>query len=144
MIYFDTAYIVKCYVHEPGSPAVRRLLAEHQNAACCVVGRLEFAAAVKRAIREGRLDSRVLNTVFSVLDHDDQNAAWTWLPLTSSLVEVATQAVRNLPENVYIRSADALHIAYARENGCGEIYSNDRHILAAARYFGVQAVNVIS
>jgi predicted nucleic acid-binding protein len=143
MIYFDTAYVLKCYINEPGSAAVRSLLFRHQSAACCILGRLEFTTAIKRAVRERRLDARVLDTVFEIFERDDQNGIWGWLPCTPQLVEVTLRATRNLPESIYIRSADALHIVCARENGFAEIYSNDRHVLAAAPHLGIQAVNVI-
>src|SRR5437588_12732807 len=98
MIYFDTAYVLKCYIHEPGRPEVRRLLEQQQPVACCTMGRLEFAVGVKRAVREKRLDARVLSTVFSVFETDEQNGVWSWLPLSSSLLEAAVRAVRSLPQ----------------------------------------------
>jgi predicted nucleic acid-binding protein len=143
MIYFDTAYIVKCYLPEPGSSAVRELLHKHQGAACCSFGRLEFSAAIKRAVRETRLDSRAVDTVFAILREDDRNAVWNWLPMSHALIDAASVAVRDLPANVVIRSADALHLTCAREHGFAEVYSNDRHMLAAASHFGLTPVNVI-
>jgi hypothetical protein len=34
MIYFDSAYIVKCYIPEHGSHEVRQVLQTHYSAAC--------------------------------------------------------------------------------------------------------------
>lgn len=143
MIYFDSAYIVKSYIHEQGSEEVRQLLFRHASVACCVLGRLEFATAMFRIVREGRLDRKAMETVFAILDIDDQKALWNWLPLNGTLIQRAVEAVRRLPSSVVIRSADVLHLVCAREYGCHEIYSNDRHLLAAATHFGLKAVNVI-
>jgi predicted nucleic acid-binding protein len=144
MIYFDTAYILKCYIHERGSSEVRQLLLQHRTAACCAIGRLEFASSLKRAIREGRLDVRALDTVFAILRRDDEHGIWNWLPVTPSLLQIAAEAIGRLPANVFIRAVDALHIVCARENGFTNIHSNDRHVIAAATHFGIKAMDVIA
>ena len=143
MIYFDTAYILKCYIHEPGTPEVRSLLLQHRSAASCAIGRLEFAAGVKRAIREGRIDPRTLNTIFAIFEEDYQNGIWSWLPVTTHLIDAAVRAVHSLPSSTFLRSADAMHIVCAREAGFSEIYSNDRHLTSAAPHFGIRATNII-
>jgi predicted nucleic acid-binding protein len=143
MIYFDTAYIIKCYLPEAGHIQVRELLRQQSSAACCSYGRLEFAAAIQRAIREGRLPLTAKATVFSILASDDQNGVWNWIPLSLQLVETTTQAIQSLPPNLTIRAADALHLVCAREQGYRRIYTNDRHMLAAAAHFGLQPMNVI-
>jgi predicted nucleic acid-binding protein len=39
---------------------------------------------------------------------------------------------------------DALHLACAEEHGFQEVYTNDRHMLKAARHFHLIGVNVLS
>jgi predicted nucleic acid-binding protein len=142
MIYFDTAYILKCYLPEDGFAPVRQLLSREQSAACCAYGRLEFTTAVRRAVRENRLPASALPTVYALLETDDENGVWTWLPLTAHLIESAARAARTVPAGVYLRAGDALHLVCAREHGF-DIYTNDRHVLSAAPHFGVRAQNVI-
>jgi hypothetical protein len=36
------------------------------------------------------------------------------------------------------------HLSCAKEHGFDEVYTNDRHMLEAARYFDVAAVNVLT
>jgi predicted nucleic acid-binding protein len=41
------------------------------------------------------------------------------------------------PSTLFVRTADAVHLVTAQEAGEQEIWTNDRHMLAAAGYFGV-------
>ena len=43
-----------------------------------------------------------------------------------------------------IRSGGALHLACAEEHGFEDVYTNDRHMLQAAKHFHVTGVNVLS
>jgi predicted nucleic acid-binding protein len=144
MIYLDTAYIVKCYIHEPGSYEVRHLLQRQMAGASSALARIEFTTSVLRAVREGRIDAKVIPTIFTVLAEDEQSGLWTWLPLSAKLMEDAIRSLRTIvPVNTPLRAGDAIHLACARENGFAQIYTNDRHLIAAAPHFGISAVNVI-
>src|SRR5439155_21777312 len=85
MIYFDTAYIVKCYLPEAGFDHVRELLNRAETASSCVFGRIEFATAIRRAVREARLPATAIDTVYSILSADDRDGVWNWLPITPAL-----------------------------------------------------------
>jgi hypothetical protein len=50
---------------------------------------------------------------------------------------------RNLPGQIFLRSADAVHLVTAKTNAFREIYSNDIHLLAAAPHFGLEGKNII-
>ncbi|MEO7318381.1 MAG: hypothetical protein ABIZ56_05280 [Chthoniobacteraceae bacterium] len=47
------------------------------------------------------------------------------------------QRVASAADTVFLRAADALHLACAEQQGFTEIYSHDRHVLAAAAIFGL-------
>ena len=64
--------------------------------------------------------------------------------MTSDLLEKARTAVLEIPSTVFLRSGDALHLACAEEHGFQEVYTNERHMLKAARHFHLTGVNVLS
>jgi predicted nucleic acid-binding protein len=41
------------------------------------------------------------------------------------------------PSNLFLRTADAVHLATAQEIGEREVWTNDRHMLAASSWFGL-------
>ncbi|MCI0362108.1 MAG: type II toxin-antitoxin system VapC family toxin [Planctomycetaceae bacterium] len=143
MIYFDTAYVLKCYAPERGSGAVRDLLKSEPVVGCSSFGRVELMTALLRTVREGRLDQRVLDTVLGIMDDDELNGVWIWLPITQSILDATLATLKRLPPAIPIRAGDALHLQCAKSHGIKTIYSNDRHLIAAAPHFGLQAQDVI-
>jgi predicted nucleic acid-binding protein len=143
MIYFDSAYIAKCYLNETGAEAVRQLAGESDGLASCEIARLELFATLQRHLREGHLHPAHLRLVISRFESDEVAGTWTWLPVTTTLVASVCAAVVKLPKDCFVRSLDALHLGCARENGYEEVFTNDRHMLAAAPHFGLAAKNVI-
>lgn len=142
MIYFDAAYIAKCRLNEPGADRVREVAHRADGLASCEVARLEFASILKRHVRELHLTRRELTAILKDLEEDEQNGVWQWFGVTSELLEKARRAVLELPSTVFVRSGDALHLACAGEHGFQEVYTNDRHMLQAAKHFHVTGVNI--
>lgn len=142
-MYFDTAYVAKCYVREPGSDHVRKLAAGAASISCCEWARLEFVCAVKRHIKTDRLTARRGGEILAAFENDVAGGFWNLLPVSSTLVMEAGRLMTDAPHEIHAPSGDALHMACARANGFREIYSNDQHILTAAPFFGLKAVNVI-
>lgn len=140
MSYFDSAFIVKFYLDEPESAAIRSLAESLGEVSCVELGRLEAASAFHRKWREGALSDVAFREVGAQFADDCTAGLWQWLPVTASLVETAAAAIAKLPRSVFLRSADALHLTCAREHGFSEIHSNDRHLLAAARHFKLKGV----
>ena len=143
MIYLDTCFLLKCYLTEHGSPEVRRLTLRADGLASCELARIEFAAAVHRHQREGKLGAAAATGVLDDFEADQAAGLWQWFGLTQSLVDSTCDRFRNLDPGLFLRTNDALHLTCAQENGFRRIYSSDRHVLAAAPAFGRQGVNVV-
>ena len=143
MIYFDTSYLLKCYVKENGSNKVRQLASAGGRISCCLYGKMELFAALHRKLCEAEISRDMFKVILKQIELDNAQHIWQWLPLTIRLIESACQAFQNLLDSVFLRTADALHLVCARENGFSEIYSNDRHLLEAASFFNLEGRNVI-
>lgn len=142
MKYFDTSYLARCYVEDARWEAVRTL-AEEEPVACCSLGRAETAAAFHRKLREGSLTPDEHAEVALQFYDDCASGLWRWLPLDDALAAGVSEKLRLLPANVFIRGADAVHLLCAAEHGFTEIFSHDRHFLAAAPHFGLTGRDVI-
>lgn len=144
MIYFDTAYILKCYINENGSEEVRSFASHHDLIACCEFGKMELSAAFHRALREGLIDVPYLDTIFEQFQQDEQDGVWIWLPLNRDIIESVVSSFKSLPATVYLRTGDAIHLKCAVSNNIVNLYTNDTHMLKAADRFGINASNVIT
>ena len=143
MSYFDTAYLLKCYVKEDGWEAVRAFARRRQRIACSIHGRMELLAALHRKLREGELTRPQLSVVLRQLDVDESEKLWEWIPLSPAIIEAVVETFRDLPREVFLRTGDAVHLLSARAHGLTEIYSNDRHLLRAAPHLGLTGRDLI-
>ena len=142
MTYFDTGYLVKCYLPERGFERVRDLATTRGRIACSTFGRAELHAALHRKLREGLLTEKALETVLRQLDLDETHNLWSWLPLTDAQLTSLCAVFRALPPSVYLRTGDAIHLVTARDHGFAEIFSSDIRLIAAAPHFGLDARDV--
>ena len=143
MVYFDAAYIAKCYLNEPNAETVRLFAYHADGLASCEIARVEFYSVVHRHLREGNINSEEAQEVLKDFEQDDSDGVWEWFAVTSSLVRLACENISQLPATVFLRASDAIHLTCTKENGFSEVYTNDRHMLAGAQYFQVQGINLI-
>ena len=143
MIYFDTSYLVRLYYEDAGAEAVRALAAT-DHIACAAHGQAEMLAAFHRKLREGAIRSAAYAALLGQVRTHIEAAAFHWLAPDAEMFQRIGQIYRKLPASVFLRAADAIHLATAAESGFRVIYSNDGHLLAAAKYFGIEGKNVVA
>ena len=143
MIYFDTSYLVRLYYADPGADAVRGLAAT-DNIACAAHGQVEMIAAFHRKLREGAIKPAAYAALLSQLRAHDEAGAFQWLAQGPEIFARIARVYAKLPSTVYLRAADAIHLATAAEAGFKVVYSNDTHLLVAAKQFDIGGKNVIS
>jgi hypothetical protein len=142
VIFCDTSAIAKLYVFEGESPAMRaRLEAEDQVCASELV-RTELMGVFHRQLREKTWDRDRFMTAVRQFSRDDIGGFWTWLPLDSAVIEAAAQVYTTLPDSVYLRSADCLHLVTALRHNFSEIYTYDARQADAAGVLGLKSVAV--
>lgn len=143
MIYFDTSYLVRLYYQDPGWESVRALAAT-DHLMCAIHGHAEMIAAFHRKLREGAIKPVHYAALLEQLAADDVEGAIQWLPVAPDIMARVAAIYAGLPAAVFLRAADALHLATAVQAGCASVYSNDAHLLAAAPHFGLAGRNVIA
>ena len=143
MIYLDTSYLVRLYFEDPGFEVVR-VLAATDHVACALHGQSEAIAAFHRKFREGAVSLRSYRALLAQFEADDAVGAIRWLPAGGETSGRIREVYRTLPADVYLRAADALHLATAATQGFATVYSIDSHLLAAAPHFRLKGRNVLA
>ncbi len=140
MIFCDTSAVAKLYVPERETTAVRRLVETEDEVCVSELARVELMGVFHRRLREGKWTRADFIAAVRQFSHDDLGGFWTWLPLSATIVEAAAKTYATLPETVFLRSADCLHLLTAIHHGFSEIYTYDGHQAAAAEVLGLKAL----
>jgi predicted nucleic acid-binding protein len=136
-LYFDTAYLGKCYWNEPDGIAVRRLARSGDGLYSSAICIAEMACLAHRKVREGPVtlvDAVVRRDLFL---EDVNSGVITAVAVTERLLRRVESATRAMPPSCYLRTFDALHLVTAADSGFGEVWTNDRQMIAAAPHFGL-------
>jgi len=141
--YYDANYLFKLQCSERGTVEVRAHAATVHVISCSLHGRAEFASAAFRKVRESAAIPAQYLALLAQVHTETVAGHLQWLPLTQAIIDHVENVFATAPATTYLRAADALHLATAAEHGFAEIFSNDRHLLAAAPLFGLRGVNVI-
>ena len=141
-MYLDTSYIAKFYFNERESPRVRELVRKADTIHSSLWALAEFHAVLHRRMREGASspsDARELALRFSEHIRD---GLWNLIPVNEALLRRTSALMVSAPRDLFIRTADAVHLSTAHEIGEPAVWTNDRHMLAAATYFGLTGRSV--
>jgi predicted nucleic acid-binding protein len=142
MIFCDTSTAAKLYVPEHESTAVRRRLEAEDEVCVSELVRPELMAVFHRRLREGKWTPADFSTVVRQFSKDDIGGFWTWLPLDTAITEAAARTYATLPGDVFLRSADCLHLVTALHHNFVEIHTHDKHQTNAAPTLGLRAIAI--
>lgn len=141
-MYLDSAYLAKFYLNESDSTRVREVIGRARTRVSSLWAVAEVTCVFHRHVREGVLaDAQARTLLQRFLTHVD-DGVWRLIPVTDRILRRCSLLVSNLPAGVYLRAGDAVHLTTAADAGEREVWTNDRHLLAAASYFGVSGLTV--
>lgn len=136
-MYLDSAYIAKYYVNERDANAVRKLIARAPYVCSSAWALTEVTCVFHRHVREEFLTVAQGRELASLFIKHAEAGLWNLAPITDALIRRTVALIRRLPANVPLRAGDAIHLATALDAGETEIWTNDRHLLAAAAHAGL-------
>ena len=84
-IYFDTCLLIKLYLDEPGAPVIHALAEDATVIVSSMLASAEFASALHRHQREGRLNGAAMRAVHAQFAADREAGLIRLLPLAESL-----------------------------------------------------------
>lgn len=144
MIFCDTSFVAKLYVPEIESAAVRSLLETEDEVCLSELARPELMGVFHRRLRERKWTRTDFLAAARQFAQDDIGGFWTWLPLSGPIIEAAANTYATLPETVFLRSADCIHLVTALHHNFGAIHTFDAHQARAASALGIEAVTAVT
>ena len=142
MLFADTSTLAMYYVPEADSAAVRTHLDGEDQVVFSELARAELLGVFHRRLREGKWAKTEFLAVVRQFTQDDMGAYWSWVPLDGTIVEQAVKIFTTLPEKVFLRTADCLHLVTARHHGFASIHTHDAHQIKAAPSLGLAAIQI--
>ncbi len=97
----------------------------------------EFHAVLHRHLREGVLSSSDVRDFSLRFSEHAEDGLWCMIPVTEALLRRTSALMVSAPRDLFIRTADAVHLTTAQEIGERDVWTNDRHMLASTAYFGL-------
>jgi predicted nucleic acid-binding protein len=136
-VYLDTCYLAKFYFNEPDSLEVRKLVQAADAIHSSQWASAELHAMIHRRLREGVLSRVEARDIASRFAEHVEARLWNLLPVTETLLKATSALLLSAPRELFLRTADAVHLTTALHNGEREFWTSDRHMLAAASHFGL-------
>jgi predicted nucleic acid-binding protein len=136
-MYLDSAYLAKIYLNEADSGRVRELLKGVNSVVSSIWAVCEVACVFHRQLREGWLTAQQYQELLLAFSEHVNSGVWTLAPITERILKRSVSLLSSSPSNVCIRAGDSIHLTTAQDLGERDIWTNDRHMLAAAPHFGL-------
>jgi hypothetical protein len=137
LIFCDTSALAKYYVLEAESAALAFRLDSEDAVVVSELARVELMSVFHRRMRERKWTREKFQVAAGQFSRDDALKYWSWLAVSGLIVSAASQLYLSLPESVFLRASDCLHLVTALQEGFEEICTFDRHQQEAAPALGL-------
>ena len=142
MIFCDTSALAKYYVPEAESAALASRLDAEDAVVVSEIARVELMSVFHRRMRERKWTRERFQVAAGQFSRDDALKYWCWLPVSSLIVGAASQLYLSLPESVFLRASDCLHLVTALHQGFEEICTFDRRQQDSAQALGLTIASI--
>jgi len=124
------------------SHAVQQRLEAEDVVHVSELARPELMAVFHRRWREGKWSQADFTAAVRQFSADITSGVWSWLPVDATIMEPASKIYTALPEAVFFRTADCLHLVTVLHHNIPEIFTHDKHQTAAAAALGITPITI--
>jgi uncharacterized protein len=117
VIFCDTSALAKYYVPEAESAALASRLDAEDAVVVSELARVELMSVFHRRMRERKWTRERFQVAAGQFSRDDTLKYWSWLPVSGLIVGAVSQLYHSLPESVFLRASDWLHLVTALHQG---------------------------
>jgi predicted nucleic acid-binding protein len=136
-MYVDSGVLLKLYVPEPESDAVQQSIANAVDVTCSELLLAEFQSALARKRREGQIDAHAATQCLTALRRNIGEGSIGVVKLDSSTVEAAVKLLAHMPDEIPLRTLDAIHLSVCLENKIFPLFTTDKVMLRAAKFIKI-------
>jgi uncharacterized protein len=141
-MFCDTSTLVKYYVNEAESDAVRARINEAEEVTLSSLARVEVMSVFHRYWREGLWSREQFLHAVGRFEQDDLSGALSFVLLDESIVAYSANIYTRLPNDMFLRASDCLHISTALYSDYREIHTHDLRQAKAAEALGLTVVRL--
>jgi len=143
MIFCDTSTLAKYYVPELETPVVQAKLDAEDRVFLSDLARTEIMAVFHRRFREKKWSRSEFLAAVRQFTKDDLAGFWTWAQLDRDITREAAKVFTTLPDSIFLRAADCLHLVTALRQGFSEIHTHDANQSKGASAVGLTPIRII-
>jgi len=140
MYYLDTSVLAAYYCPEPLSEKVEKLVISADRPCISSLSEVELASAISRKIRENNLSPEDGNKIFNQFQTHLKETFFRLISVDDRHYQTAKNWI--LQFAIPLKTLDALHLTVTAE-GDLTLLTSDRQLYISAKYFGIEAVNVL-